>query len=169
MFTTNCTFLENELLDVVRLFKKRPQELTHTFRFDNGIFYNEFCVDGQCFSFEDRGQVRDELEYKRFERRFAKLALYQILSKKYNEKMPWGALTGIRPTKLAYAEIEQGREFTALFQQMGVCEENIRLVADILQAQKGIYEKKRRQYRFVCVHSVLSDKVRVLLFYYRTH
>ena len=142
MFTTNCTFLENELLDVVRLFRKRPQELTHTFRYENGIFYNDFCIDEQRFSFEDRGQVRDELEYKRLERRFAKLALYKILSEKYNEKMPWGALTGIRPTKLAYSEIEQGRDFTALFQQMGVREENIQLVADILQAQKGIYEKK---------------------------
>lgn len=142
MFTTNCTFLENELLDVVRLFKKRPQDIDHSFRFEGEIFYNNFSIDGQSFFFEDRGHVRDELEYKRFERRFAKLALYKILSKKYGEKMPWGALTGIRPTKLAYSEIEQGRDFTLLFRQMGVSEENIALVAEILKTQEGIYEKK---------------------------
>ena len=142
MFTTDCKFLENELLDVVRLFKRRPENLTHSFRFEEGVFFNDFSVDGMAYSFEDRGQVFDELEYKRLERRFAKLRLYKILSALYQEKMPWGALTGIRPTKLAYREMENGKDFVQLFQDMEVREENIRLVADILEAQKGIYEKK---------------------------
>ncbi len=142
MFTTDCSFLENELLDVVRLFKRRPTELTHSFRFEGGVFYNAFSVDGKEFSFEDRGQVRDELEFKRFERRFAKLRLYGILSEEYGEEMPWGALTGIRPTKLAYMEKEAGRDFWELFKSMRVKEENIRLVAEILKTQEGIYEKR---------------------------
>lgn len=29
MLTTDCGFLENELMDVVRLFKSRPQSVTH--------------------------------------------------------------------------------------------------------------------------------------------
>ena len=142
IFTTDCQFLENELMDVVRLFKHRPQELIHSFRFEEGIFYNTFTIDGQVFSLEDRGQVCDELEFKRFERRFAKLRLYEILSNRFQEKMPWGALTGIRPTKLAYSEEEAGRDFHDLFQKMQVCDENIKLVEDILHTQKGIYEKK---------------------------
>ena len=142
MFTTNCSFLENELLDVVRLFKRRPQVLEHSFRFEEGVFYNAFCVDGQAFSFEDREQVCSELQFKRLERRFAKLRLYEILSNLYGETMPWGALTGIRPTKLAYMEKENGRDFTKLFNRMQVREDNIKLVADILKTQEGIYEKK---------------------------
>ena len=142
MFSTDCKFLENELLDVVRLFKRRPETLAHSFRYAEGVFCNDFSVDGQAYSFEDRGQVRDELEYKRAERRFAKLRLYQILSELYGEEMPWGALTGIRPTKLAYSELENGRDFTGLFRQMRVKEENIRLVQEILQTQEGVYEKK---------------------------
>ncbi len=141
-FTTDCKFLENELLDVVRLFKRRPEVLTHSFTHKDGVFCNAFSVDGKDFYYEDGGQVRDELEFKRLERRFAKLRLYQILSAEYGEKMPWGALTGIRPTKLAYMEKEQGKDFAELFRQMGVREENICLVAQILQAQEGIYEKK---------------------------
>jgi len=141
-FSTDCKFLENELLDVVRLFKRRPESLTHAFRFEEGVFYNAFVLDGQAFSFEDRGQVCDELEYKRLERRFAKLRLYHILSEKFGEEMPWGALTGIRPTKLAYGEKERGRDFVDLFRLMRVKEENIALVGQILDAQKGIYEKR---------------------------
>lgn len=142
MLTTNCSFLENELLDAARLFKNRPQSIAHTFRFCEGVFYNDFLVDGTAYSFEDRGQVCDELLYKRLERRFAKLRLYEILSEKYGEKMPWGALTGIRPTKLAYTELEQGNDYKDLFRKMHVCEENIALVEQILKTQKGIYEKK---------------------------
>ena len=135
--------MENEILDVARLFKNRPACITHEFRYDDsGVFYNDFNVDGVSYSFEDRGQVCDEIRLKRLERRFAKLRLYEILSEKYGEKMPWGALTGIRPTKLAYTEIEQGNDFKTLFRQMQVQEENIRLVEAVLNAQRGIYEKK---------------------------
>lgn len=141
MFTTNCSFLENELLDVVRLFKRRPAFFTHTFRFEEGIFYNDFTVDGDAYSFKDRGQVCDELHFKRLERRFAKLGLYAVLSARFGEKMPWGALTGIRPTKLAYMEQEEGRHFRPLFEKMQVSEENIRLVEQILKTQEGLYEK----------------------------
>lgn len=142
MFTTDCTFLENELLDVVRLFKNRPQEIAHSFHREEGVFCNTYTVDGKKYTFKDEAQVRDELELKRFERRFAKLALYSILSENYHEYMPWGALTGIRPTKLAYTEIESGRDFETLFRKMQVREENIRLVAEILRTQQGVYEKK---------------------------
>ncbi|MBQ8876362.1 MAG: coproporphyrinogen dehydrogenase HemZ [Clostridia bacterium] len=141
-FTTDCQFLENELLDVVRLFKSRPEMLAHAFQYKEGVFCNSFSVDGKNFYYEDGGTVRDELEFKRLERRFAKLRLYQILSAEYGEQMPWGALTGIRPTKLAYMEKEQGKDFAELFQKMGVRAENIALVAQILAAQGGIYEKK---------------------------
>ncbi|MBQ8885714.1 MAG: coproporphyrinogen dehydrogenase HemZ [Clostridia bacterium] len=134
--------MENELLDVVRLFLRRPETLSHSFRFAEGIFYNFFAVDGKTYAFEDRGEVKNELELKRLERRFAKLALYGILSELYGEKMPWGALTGIRPTKLAYSELEAGRDFQPLFEKMRVSKENIALVREVLEAQKGIYEKQ---------------------------
>lgn len=139
---TNCSFLENELLDAARLFKNRPQTITHSYSEKGGVFYNTFDIDGETFSFEDRGQVFNELDYKRLERRFSKLRLYEILSNKYGEKMPWGALTGIRPTKLAYTELERGKDFIPLFENMHVCQENIALVQTVLQTQKGLYEKR---------------------------
>ena len=142
MLTTDCGFLENELMDVVRLFKSRPQSVTHAFRFDGGVFYNDFVVDGKAYLFKDEGQGCDEIEFKRLERRFGKLGLYAVLSELYKEDMPWGALTGIRPTKMAYTEKEAGRPFRPLFEKMRVKEENIALVEEVLRAQEGIYEKK---------------------------
>ncbi|MGN1052094.1 MAG: coproporphyrinogen dehydrogenase HemZ [Candidatus Scatosoma sp.] len=138
---TDCLFLQNELYEVARLFKNRPETLCHSFRYENGIFYNTFTVDGKTYAFQDKAAFQGELEFKRKEKLFAKLRLYLILSEKYGEIMPWGALTGIRPTKLAYREKEEGRDFRALFSFMGVSEENAELTAQILKAQEGIYEK----------------------------
>ena len=140
MLTTDCKFLENEFMDVVRLFKRRPEEIRHTFRYAEGVFYNDFSVDGKEYSFQNEADAPNEILYKRHERRFTKLALYEILSGLYGEKMPWGALTGIRPTKLAYGELAAGREFRPLFEKMHVDEENISIIGRILKAQEGIYQ-----------------------------
>ena len=42
-----------------------------------------------------------ELKRKSLRKRYSKVALYDFLSKKENKTLPWGSLTGIRPTKLA--------------------------------------------------------------------
>ncbi len=151
MLTTDCKFLENELMDVVRLFEKRPTSISHSFRFEGGVFYNDFQVDGVDYAFQDEGQVCDEIVYKRLERRYAKLALYQILSDLSGEKMPWGALTGIRPTKMAYMEQAAGRDYHDLFAKMQVSAENVKLVEDILAAQQGIYSTEEGADLFISI------------------
>lgn len=42
----------------------------------------------------------DELERKRIIKRAVKISAYRALMKYFNRQMPWGSLTGIRPTKL---------------------------------------------------------------------
>ena len=144
MLTTDCAFLENELPDVARMFKRQPETIQHFFRMQDGLFLNTFVVDGEQREFCDgqAGQTYDDLLFKRYEKRYAKLGLYRILSEKYGEELPWGALTGIRPTKVAYMELEDGRDFHPLFEEMRVSQENTRLVERTLKAQQGLYEKK---------------------------
>ena len=149
--TTDCKFLENELMDVVRLFEKRPTSISHSFRFEDGVFYNDFTVDGKEYFYKEAGQVCDEIEFKRLERRLGKLALYEILSLSTGEKMPWGALTGIRPTKMAYMEKHSGRDYHDLFEKMQVSKENVRLVEEILEAQDGIYSTDEGADLFVSI------------------
>ncbi|MCM1100209.1 MAG: coproporphyrinogen dehydrogenase HemZ [Clostridium sp.] len=47
----------------------------------------------------------DELQYKYEFKRF----LYRTLKAHTGRELPWGSLTGIRPTKIAYGMLEQGR------------------------------------------------------------
>lgn len=138
MVRSNQTFLENELSDVVRLFGS-DVDVTHEMTYEDGIFYNAFEIDGEGASFEDACACEGELAFKRYAKRYAKLALYRLLAQKFGKTMPWGALTGIRPNKLAYAELAEGRRFEPLFEKMGVTEDNIALTAAVIEGQKGIY------------------------------
>ncbi len=143
MMTTNEPFLQPELMDVVRLFDGADAlAIGHIFSYDGAVFENTVTVDGRSFSRRDAFSVQSELEFKSMAKRFSKLALYEALSAVTGKRLPWGALTGIRPTRLAYQELAAGREFSPLFRTMGVSEENIALTARVLKTQEPVYERQ---------------------------
>lgn len=47
-----------------------------------------------------------------------KRLLYQLLSKATGRSLPWGILTGIRPTKLVYDMLEKGKDEDAIYSHM---------------------------------------------------
>ncbi len=75
-----------------------------------------------------------ELERKRYEKRYAKLSLYKAVSTYLNVSLPWGALTGIRPSKLAYTEGEKWKDF--FLKTMHVSSPKADVIEKILNAQK---------------------------------
>lgn len=142
MLTTNADFLYGELMDVARLYGEIP-DVAHYFVHDGAEFVNTVVAGGREYRFAEEQEYSGDLEFKRYAKRFAKLALYKALVAETGKTMPWGSLTGIRPTKLAYAERERGSDFFDLFKKFGVSRENAELVADILSAQEGIYAKEQ--------------------------
>lgn len=138
MLQTNVPYLENEIMDVVRAFNAEECGFVHYFSYSNGKFLNCVGFGGKIYDFENDGDPQDDLEYRRLAKRYAKLAFYKVLSEKFGA-LPWGALTGIRPTKLAYSEIAAGRDFKPLFKTLGVSDENIALVAKIIESQRAFY------------------------------
>lgn len=137
MLTTNSEYLRPEVMDVIRAFNCEDENFTHYFEFMSGKFFNSIEYKGEFYDFENECEVEDDLEFKRLAKRFSKLAFYTVLSAEKGA-LPWGALTGIRPSKLAYSELSKGREFQPLFSQMGVSEQNTRLVESVIETQKGI-------------------------------
>ena len=139
MLNTNSEYLRPEIMDVLRLFDKEEEEFTHYFSYSGGKFYNVIEYMSQFYDFEDSFNPADELEFKRYAKRFAKLAFYKVLSKTTHITLPWGALTGIRPTKLAWTELSAGRDYKELFKKLCVSEENINLTEQIIKAQQGLH------------------------------
>ncbi len=149
MLNTNSEFLRPEIMDVLRLFNAEDEEFTHYFSYGACEYHNCIEYRGQFYDRLDKQWTEDELEYKRYAKRFAKLAFYNLLSSAMGIKLPYGALTGIRPTKLAYTEIAAGRDFKKLFEECSVSAENISHVQRILEVQKPYYANGGGQNLFV--------------------
>ncbi len=144
MISTELPFLENDLTEVVNLFTdKNSINIRHFFKESENKIVNTINVDGKIFAYGNLTVLpKDEIVRKRLIKRYAKLSLYKALSKVFEKEMPWGALTGIRPTKLAYSEIEENGDFADFFiNTMKVSEEKTDLVKRIIETQKGIYSK----------------------------
>ncbi len=78
----------------------------------------------------------DALQAMRLRKRYAKLAVYNLLQKVTHKHIPWGSLTGIRPTKLAVQLQNEGLNWRDTFVNLlGVSEQKTQLVADILETQ----------------------------------
>ena len=72
--------------------------------------------DGESLSREeDVGYASDpNLHYKNFIKRL----LYDVLSRATGKTLPWGILTGIRPTKLVFQMIEEGKSQRDIYSYM---------------------------------------------------
>lgn len=93
--------------------------------------YGALC-EQQCVDVSDV----DELQAIRLKKRYAKLAIYNLLVSVTGRRMPWGSLTGIRPTKLADQLSREGLDWQDVFTNtLGVSRGKTKLVADILRTQ----------------------------------
>ncbi len=145
----NCPWLEPEIMDVVRLFGAQDEKFGHYFDYSGGKYYNCIEYGGEFYDFENYADTFDEVEFRRYAKRFSKLSFYKVLSAAKGVNYPYGALTGIRPTKLAYQEMTAGRDFEKLFKELCVSEENIAHVGNVIMTQKNIYDDFGGQDLFV--------------------
>ena len=144
MIETNLEFAKNDLREVVNLFgDEETLSVRHIFKEGDGRVVNTVIFAGQSIAVCNLlSKDFTEIERKRYIKRYAKLAVYKALSKILKKDLPWGALTGIRPTKLAYQELDRSGEFKEFFTGvMKVSEEKTSLIETILTEQTGIYKK----------------------------
>ncbi len=86
--------------------------------------------------------TQDTLIFKRLTKRFVKTALYKYLSSLTNISLPYGSLTGVRPTRPFYELMEAGEDAEKyLIEHFFVAPEKAKLIAEVVDGQKGIYKK----------------------------
>ena len=149
MLNSNTPWLVPEIMDVVRLFDCEDRDFTHYFYFERDNYINCIEYGGEVTEYHYAQPTADDIEFKRYAKRSAKLAFYELLHSVTGRSFPYGALTGIRPTKLAYMETEEGRDFKDLFFQMHVLPENIDFVGRVIKTQRPYYAKKGGQELFI--------------------
>lgn len=102
--------------------------------------------DGSCFlldakEFEENKKKEDAQEKKKIVTKM----VYRFLSEKTGQEMAWGMLTGVRPTKLAMHQMENGMneaQAKAFLQEVYcVSEKKARLAVDIACREKALLSK----------------------------
>ena len=145
---TNCENFKNELEEVVRAFApylslSEDGKVVFANLFLKGkIAQTEVIADGLesvCREYPI-DENWSELYLKRCLKRFLKRDLYDFFSKVVGVSLSYGSLTGIRPTKLFYELLEENKDpQKEMVDYFRVSESKARLVADIIDVQKGIY------------------------------
>ncbi len=140
MLKTNFENFTSDLNEVLNEFISINCDIQVNGKIVGETFYAEVIIDDKTYNYDYSYTATFPIEKKRLQKRFLKLSLYKALSNFTGVSLPWGALTGIRPTKLAY---QQGDNFENFFlNTMLVSQSKTDLIAKILQTQQGIYRKK---------------------------
>lgn len=149
----------NDIADVVRLFygegaavtaqEMHDAVLEHTHTLENGVWIEGFSISGgpTCTFVTLRGEAvtGGGLEEKRQLKRLIKRCCYRLLKEVTGRRPAWGSLTGIRPTRLYYQQMEGGKSRAearaALAALFDLSEEKLDLLDEIITAQKGLIER----------------------------
>lgn len=148
--STNNDKLIDELTLILKLFYSE-QDIENL---DIDFQINQECKGSEIYTIcqnsrdgrtiERCDKIRNNQFPDRFKKRYAKLALFEALSNIFPDKtLPWGSLTGIRPTKLYYELIKEFdgdymKAMNELIDEFKVTEEKAKLVKEIIKNQKNI-------------------------------
>jgi len=147
---------EKDMQDLVNLFYTEedcPFSLKHEFVLNDSKLDSIIKVfaDGKEKKFEKSFTLQSDLSdllKKSFMKRHFKNHLYEVLSVQGKKALPWGSLTGVRPTKFARDMIERGEVkpyliSDVLIRDYHVSNEKAKMVAQILKNQKCIIKNDK--------------------------
>ena len=147
---------EKDMQDLVNLFYDEedcPFSLKHEFSLNDSKLDStiKLFVDGQEKTFQKSFILQNDLSdllKKSFMKRHFKNHLYEVLSIQGKKALPWGSLTGVRPTKFARDMIERGEVkpyliSDVLIRDYHVSNEKAKMVAQILKNQKCIIKNDK--------------------------
>ncbi|MDE6302201.1 MAG: coproporphyrinogen dehydrogenase HemZ [Clostridia bacterium] len=156
-FTLTNAEYQNDIMELVRLFDGAVSE--------NFALTADYCTKGDTFKIcvtSDKfdgfaknyyfpiSKYDDELMRKRVEKRYIKIAVYRTLGFLTGVELPYGCLTGIRPTKL-YMEIQNDRDHygksarEVFVNDYGVSLEKVDLIEKIVGVQAPLRNKSEKE------------------------
>lgn len=141
------TNIENnyEFQDIIKLFipcgfEEYDIVVNHILEEKDDKIINKYQVFNQTqeYNYEKTSEISKFISSKSY----AKIGLYEILSKIFNKQLPYGALTGIRPVKFCYDLFKKGLEKTSiqnfLMNNYHVSKEKVDLISEIIISQKHL-------------------------------
>ncbi|MDR3263517.1 MAG: coproporphyrinogen dehydrogenase HemZ [Clostridiales bacterium] len=148
---------KNDLEELVRAFfgKETTEDTGSGILIDycpkNGRIYAETAYPERAIAKQMTETIKsaEKLGLKRQTKRMLKKLLYETLSEITGRSLPYGSLTGVRPTKLAYELAETNDETgvkNILIDYYGVSSQKAELICEVIKNQKGVYKKNTGLY-----------------------
>lgn len=105
------------------------------------VIISSKLLDENCYEISQKIDIsRNNLAKIAQIKRFSKIALYEVLKKISGVSLPYGSLTGIRPTKLFHDISSQGEDAERIFRDVyKVSEDKTKLISEIVKNQSEIY------------------------------
>lgn len=149
-FETNCSNFYNELwLETVPFerYFSTESNIKHEMTITADEYINRVVIKDKVYTYTEAKYSEDNiLLSERYKKRAAKRAVYRALSSYTDKALPWGSLTGIRPTHLAYEYLDNGGEREKiseyLIKNFDVSPLRAGLIGDIIKAQSKYYCRK---------------------------
>lgn len=139
----------NDVPEIVRAYapyivltRESEDELLLEVRHGEDCFAVKISVNGQTVRDEKLAIKYEEgLLYKKLTKRFCKNVLHDWCKKITGIELPYGSLTGVRPTKLYYElKDKNGDPVEVLRDTFFVSPDRARLIAEVVQNQSGYYD-----------------------------
>lgn len=130
--------IENELIEICGLFF----DLENSNTVVECVFLESspyITVDGRFYCIN----LSVDILEKKFSR-LCKMELYKVLSAYTGKKFPWGALTGVRPTKLGYEIASSGGDIVEGLVAYGVDRHKAQTIKRIIGNQMGLKRSENK-------------------------
>lgn len=141
---------EYELTNIVNLFIPYVDE---TYRvestYENGVAKAKLFKEEQLLIQKEHNveQLAEEKGQKKETKKRLKATLYEVLVALTGKEMPWGVLTGIRPTKIVHEYRHQGLTEEAIREELKttyhISEAKIDLMVEVATKEEAILEKNK--------------------------
>ncbi len=149
---TNSDFMQ-DFMDVIRAFSPMVE---YAEKEEINVIHleieNEFVrLKFKEKTIENRGQIENlpQIKQKSEIKRLAKIMLYDLLSELTGVTLPYGSLTGIRPTKLYHELLESGKDAYKYFTDyLRVPTQGADWIRRICENQKAIYSHSDKEIDF---------------------
>ena len=136
--------------DMLRLFLGDVQiveadcgaDYVHTATEENGEITDRWSCAGAARALCGPTPAGTQVEIRRARKRQVKMALYLLLRETTGMQPPWGALTGIRPTRLLYEGLDAGLSMedarARVMREFDVSADRAELLCEIARMQQGV-------------------------------
>ena len=108
----------------------------------NGKIGDRWSHGDRAYTLWGDAPTGTDVQIRRARKRQVKMALYELLKQITGMQPPWGALTGIRPTRLLYEGLDMGLSLpearARLKTEFDVSEDRAQLLCDIADMQRGV-------------------------------